>query len=86
MFAGINEGWLTQRSGTQHFVLRRHSVAHHSLFTVFVGVNSSRAGTMSKIAPLVLQEAIRDILTKRKERKFTESIDLQVNLKNYDKD
>jgi large subunit ribosomal protein L10Ae len=39
---------------------------------------------MSKIPPQVLQDAIKEILTKRKQRKFTESIDLQVNLKNYD--
>jgi large subunit ribosomal protein L10Ae len=39
---------------------------------------------MSKIPPQVLADAIKDILTKRKERKFAESIDLQVNLKNYD--
>ena len=39
---------------------------------------------MSKIAPEVLDEAIKTILTKRKQRKFTESIDLQVNLKSYD--
>jgi len=39
---------------------------------------------MSKIPPNVLQEAIQEILTKRKERKFLESIDLQLNLKNYD--
>jgi len=39
---------------------------------------------MSKIPPQVLQDAIKEILTKRKERKFQESVDLQVNLKNYD--
>jgi len=39
---------------------------------------------MSKISAQVLQDAIKEVLTKRKERKFLESIDLQVNLKNYD--
>jgi len=39
---------------------------------------------MSKIPPQVLADAVQNILTKRKERKFLESIDLQVNLKNYD--
>lgn len=39
---------------------------------------------MSKIPPQVLQDAIKEVLTKRKERKFHESVDLQVNLKNYD--
>ena len=39
---------------------------------------------MSKIAPQVLLDSIKEVLTKRKERKFLESIDLQVNLKNYD--
>jgi large subunit ribosomal protein L10Ae len=39
---------------------------------------------MSKIAPQVLQEAIKDITAKTKQRKFLESVDLQVNLKNYD--
>jgi len=39
---------------------------------------------MSKIPPQVLQDAIKEVLTKRKERKFLESVDLQVNLKNYD--
>jgi large subunit ribosomal protein L10Ae len=31
-----------------------------------------------------MSDAIKTILTKRKERKFLESVDLQVNLKNYD--
>jgi len=39
---------------------------------------------MSKIPPQQLMEAIHTVLTERKERKFKESIDLQVNLKNYD--
>jgi large subunit ribosomal protein L10Ae len=39
---------------------------------------------MSKIPPAILLDAIKTILTERKPRKFTESIDLQVNLKNYD--
>lgn len=39
---------------------------------------------MSKIPPAQLSEAIQAVLTTRKERKFKESIDLQVNLKNYD--
>ena len=39
---------------------------------------------MSKIPPQVLTEAISTILAERKKRKFVESIDLQVNLKNYD--
>lgn len=40
---------------------------------------------MSKIPPQQLMESIQAILSKdRKERKFKESIDLQVNLKNYD--
>ena len=39
---------------------------------------------MSKIPPQQLMESIQAILKNRKERKFKESIDLQVNLKNYD--
>ncbi len=39
---------------------------------------------MSKIPPHVLADAIKAILSDRKPRKFQESIDLQVNLKNYD--
>ena len=39
---------------------------------------------MSKIPPQQLSESIQSILKDRKERKFKESIDLQVNLKNYD--
>jgi len=39
---------------------------------------------MSKIAPSQLADAIKTLLTERKVRKFKESIDLQVNLKNYD--
>ena len=39
---------------------------------------------MSKIPPQQLMEAIQSVLSNRKERKFAESIDLQVNLKNYD--
>lgn len=39
---------------------------------------------MSKIIPSQLAESITAILKDRKERKFKESIDLQVNLKHYD--
>jgi len=39
---------------------------------------------MSKIPPAQLMEAIQTILKDRKPRKFKESVDLQVNLKNYD--
>ena len=39
---------------------------------------------MSKIPPQQLLEAIDTMLKERKERKFKESVDLQVNLKNYD--
>jgi large subunit ribosomal protein L10Ae len=39
---------------------------------------------MSKIPPQQLMESIQTMLKDRKERKFKESIDLQVNLKNYD--
>jgi len=39
---------------------------------------------MSKIPAAHLQECIATMLAKRKARKFTESIDLQVNLKSYD--
>lgn len=41
---------------------------------------------MSKLSPQVLHDAIGEILRgkERKQRKFVESIDLQVNLKNYD--
>jgi large subunit ribosomal protein L10Ae len=39
---------------------------------------------MSKIAPQQLMESIQTMLKDRKERKFKESVDLQVNLKNYD--
>jgi len=39
---------------------------------------------MSKIPPQQLLESIQTILKERKERKFKESVDLQVNLKNYD--
>ena len=39
---------------------------------------------MSKIPPQQLMDAIEAMLKDRKERKFKESIDLQVNLKNYD--
>jgi len=39
---------------------------------------------MSKIPPQVLADAIKEVLHARKERKFIESVDLQVNLKNYD--
>ena len=39
---------------------------------------------MSKIPPQQMLEAINTILTERKKRKFVESVDLQVNLKNYD--
>ena len=38
----------------------------------------------SKIPPQQMQECITAMLAGRKERKFKESIDLQVNLKNYD--
>jgi len=39
---------------------------------------------MSKIPPTVLADAIKSILSEKKKRKFQESVDLQVNLKNYD--
>ena len=39
---------------------------------------------MSKIPPQQLLDAIDTMLKERKERKFKESVDLQVNLKNYD--
>jgi len=39
---------------------------------------------MSKIPPAQLADAIKSVLGERKTRKFKESIDLQVNLKNYD--
>jgi len=39
---------------------------------------------MSKIPPAQLADAIKALLGERKPRKFKESIDLQVNLKNYD--
>jgi large subunit ribosomal protein L10Ae len=39
---------------------------------------------MSKIPPQQMLEAINQILADRKKRKFIESVDLQVNLKNYD--
>jgi large subunit ribosomal protein L10Ae len=39
---------------------------------------------MSKIPPQVMSEAIKAILNPKKPRKFLESVDLQVNLKNYD--
>ena len=39
---------------------------------------------MSKIPPQQLMESIQTLMKDRKERKFKESIDLQVNLKNYD--
>jgi large subunit ribosomal protein L10Ae len=39
---------------------------------------------MSKIPTTVMQEAIATAMKERKERKFIESVDLQVNLKNYD--
>jgi len=39
---------------------------------------------MSKIPPAQLAESIKSLLADRKKRKFVESIDLQVNLKNYD--
>ena len=39
---------------------------------------------MSKISPQQLMECIQTMLKDRKERKFKESVDLQVNLKNYD--
>eukprot|EP00240_Pyramimonas_obovata_P013881 CAMPEP_0118929740 /NCGR_PEP_ID=MMETSP1169-20130426/6642_1 /TAXON_ID=36882 /ORGANISM="Pyramimonas obovata, Strain CCMP722" /LENGTH=216 /DNA_ID=CAMNT_0006871989 /DNA_START=66 /DNA_END=716 /DNA_ORIENTATION=+ len=41
---------------------------------------------MSKLSPEVLRECVQTILTgsKEKERKFTETIELQVGLKNYD--
>jgi len=39
---------------------------------------------MSKIPPAQLMEGIVAMLKDRKERKFKESVDLQVNLKNYD--
>jgi len=39
---------------------------------------------MSKIAPSVLQGAIKAVLAPKNPRKFVESVDLQFNLKNYD--
>jgi len=39
---------------------------------------------MSKIAPAQLADAIKTMINDKKGRKFKESIDLQVNLKNYD--
>lgn len=39
---------------------------------------------MSKVPPQVLADAITSVLKDRKPRKFVESVDLQVNLKNYD--
>jgi large subunit ribosomal protein L10Ae len=39
---------------------------------------------MSKIPPHVLADAIKQVLNPTKPRKFHESVDLQVNLKNYD--
>jgi large subunit ribosomal protein L10Ae len=39
---------------------------------------------MSKIPPQQLLEAIQTVLRPEKARKFKESVDLQVNLKNYD--
>jgi len=39
---------------------------------------------MSKIPPQHLMESITKVLHARKDRKFKESVDLQVNLKNYD--
>jgi len=41
---------------------------------------------MSKIPPQIVSDAIKSVLAgaKEKKRKFTESIDVQVNLKNYD--
>jgi len=39
---------------------------------------------MSKIPPAQLADSIKSLLADRKKRKFVESIDLQVNLKNYD--
>jgi len=39
---------------------------------------------MSKIPPQQLMESIQALVKDRKPRKFKESIDLQVNLKNYD--
>merc|ERR1712146_414866 len=40
--------------------------------------------TMSKIPPQQMLDAIQVMLKDRKKRKFAESVDLQVNLKNYD--
>lgn len=41
---------------------------------------------MSKLSPDTLREAIATILeaSKTKQRKFTETIELQIGLKNYD--
>eukprot|EP00757_Euglenozoa_sp_SAG-D1_P022263 gene22263-8805_t len=41
---------------------------------------------MSKLAPAQVQEAIKAVLdgAAEKKRNFKESVDLQVNLKNYD--
>jgi hypothetical protein len=39
---------------------------------------------MSKIPPQQLLDAVKSVLAPTKPRKFLESVDLQVNLKNYD--
>ena len=39
---------------------------------------------MSKIPPQTMADAIKAVLVPQKKRKFIESVDLQVNLKNYD--
>ncbi|ELP91103.1 60S ribosomal protein L10A, putative [Entamoeba invadens IP1] len=41
---------------------------------------------MSKISSAVLHQSINEILTSKKERKFIETVELQLTLKNYDPD
>ncbi|KAL7720277.1 Large ribosomal subunit protein uL1 [Entamoeba marina] len=41
---------------------------------------------MSKVSSAVLHQSIAQILKNRKERKFTETVELQIGLKNYDTD
>lgn len=39
---------------------------------------------MSKINPEFLKKAINEMLTERKQRKFVETVELQVGLRDYD--
>jgi large subunit ribosomal protein L10Ae len=39
---------------------------------------------MSKINPEFLKKAITDMITERKKRKFVETVELQVGLRDYD--